>query len=192
MVDRAERLDFELLLDRLEEVIVGGSRVPFGSRVMVDQEDCATIIDQMRVTLPGQLNEALRIIADRDSILSQARAESERIVEQAHQNASKEALQHEIVRQARVHAAEVEQRAEADAQRTREEMDEYARQVLGRLTSRVEGTLRALKTGLLELERSPGLTDRRSDSENGQIVGHPERRGRGIRAPVSEAPSEST
>src|SRR5215210_2232103 len=114
MVERAERLDFELLLDRLEEVIVGGSRVPFGSRVMVDQEDCATIIDQMRVTLPGQLNEALRIIAERDSILNQARAESERIVELAHQQASKEALQHEIGRQARVHAAEVEQRAEAD------------------------------------------------------------------------------
>jgi len=167
MVERAERLDFELLLDRLEEVIVGASRVPFGSRVMVDQQDCASIIDQMRLTLPRQLQDAFRIIAERDSILDQARMESERIIEQAHQQASGEALHHEIVRIARSNAAEIEQRAESDARRAREEMDEYARQVLARLTSRVEATLRALKTGALDLERSRGIIERYPDTENG-------------------------
>src|SRR5215203_186267 len=167
MVERAERLDFELLLDRLEEVIVGASRVPFGSRVMVDQQDCASIIDQMRLTLPRQLQDAFRIIAERDSILDQARKESERIIEQAHQQASGEALHHEIVRIARSNAAEIEQWAESDARRAREEMDEYARQVLARLTSRVEATLRALKTGALDLERSRGISERYPDTENG-------------------------
>ena len=189
MVDRVERLDFELLLDRLEEVIVGGSRVPFGSRVMVDQQDCASIIDQMRVTLPTQLGEALRIIAERDAILEQAQVEAERIVEKASQQASSEALQHEIVRLARGHAAEIEQRAVADAEKTREEMDEYARQVLGRLTQRVETTLRALKTGALELERSSPLTDRRTDLDSGQTW-RPERRTRSTRMPPAETPEE--
>jgi hypothetical protein len=190
VVDRAERLDFELLLDRLEEVIVGGSRVPLiGSRVMVDQQDCASIIDQMRVTLPTQLEEALRIIAERDGILEQARAEAERIVERANQQASAEALNHEIVRLARGHAAEIEQRAQADAEKTREEMDEYARQVLGRLTQRVENTLRALKTGALELERSSPSADRRADLDNG-LSWRPERRARTTRAPSPETPGE--
>jgi hypothetical protein len=189
MVERAERLDFELLLDRLEEVIVGGSRVPFGSRVMVDQQDCASIIDQMRVTLPTQLQDALRIIAERDSILEQARLESERIIETASQQASSEAMHHEIVRLARGQAAEIEQRAQADAQRSREEMDEYARQVLGRLTSRVEATLRALKTGALEMERSPGGADRRFDADNGQSW-RPDRRSRSTRIPPSDHPSD--
>ena len=190
MVERAERLDFELLLDRLEEVIVGGSRVPFGSRVMVDQQDCASIIDQMRLTLPTQLQDALRIIAERDAILEQARAESERIVELANQQASSEAIQHEVVRLARGHAAEIEQRAQADAQRSREEMDEYARQVLGRLTSRVEATLRALKTGALEMERSPGATDHAFDADNGQSW-RPSRRNRTARQPSSDPPSDT-
>jgi vacuolar-type H+-ATPase subunit H len=177
MVERAERLDFELLVDRLEEVIVGASRVPFGSRVMVDQQDCASIIDQMRLTLPRQLQDAFRIIAERDSILDQARMESERIIEQAHQQASGEALHHEIVRIARSNAAEIEQRAESDARRAREEMDEYARQVLARLTSRVEATLRALKTGALDLERSHGISERHLDTENGH-GSHTDRRQR--------------
>jgi hypothetical protein len=189
MVDRAERLDFELLLDRLEEVIVGGSRVPFGSRVMVDQEDCASIIGQMRITLPTQLEEALRIIAERDAILEQARSEAERIVERANQQASAEALNHEIVRLARGHAAEIEQRAHADADKTREEMDEYARQVLGRLTARVENTLRALKTGALELERSSSTTDRRADLDNG-LTWRPERRARSSRTPPADTSGE--
>lgn len=190
MVERAERLDFELLLDRLEEVIIGASKVPFGSRVMVDQQDCASIIDQMRVTLPTQLEDALRIIAERDSILEQARAESERIVEKANQQASAEAQNHEIVRLARARAAEIEQRAEADAQRSHQEMDEYARQVLSRLTSRVEATLRALKTGALDLERTPGGPDRRFEGEDVQMW-RPERRSRSSRIPPAEPPSGS-
>jgi hypothetical protein len=190
VVDRAERLDFELLLDRLEEVIIGGSRVPFGSRVMVDQDDCASIIDQMRVTLPPQLEAALRIIAERDSILAQARSEADRIIEKANQQASEEALHHEVVRLARSHAAEIEQRAHSDAQRSREEMDEYARQVLGRLTSRVEATLRALKTGALDLERSPGVTDRRPDAENGQARRSERRPRSSTKLPAPDSPSE--
>jgi hypothetical protein len=185
VVERAERLDFELLLDRLEEVIEGASRVPFGSRVMVDQQDCESIIGQMRLTLPSQLQEAQRIIAERDTILEQARYEAQRILEQANQQASSEALQHEIVRLARGHAAEIEQRAVADSERTREETDEYARQVLGRLTHRVEATLRALKTGALELERSSATSDRRNDLDTGQSR-RPERRVRSTRTPSSD------
>jgi len=189
MVERAERLDCELLLDRLEEVIVGASRMPFGSRVMVDQQDCASIIDQMRLTLPRQLQDAFRIIAERDSILDQARMESERIIEQAHQQASGEALHHEIVRIARSNAAEIEQRAESDARRAREEMDEYARQVLARLTSRVEATLRALKTGALDLERSHGISERHPDTENGHSS-HTERRQRSTNLSPFDTPGE--
>jgi hypothetical protein len=184
VVDRGERLDFELLLDRLEEVIVGGSRVPFGSRVMVDQQDCESLISQMRLTLPSQLAEARRIIGDREAILDQARDEAERTLEQAMQKASNEALQHEIVRMARGHAAEIEQRALADAEKTRAETDEYARQVMGRLTHRVEATLRALKTGALELERSSAASDRRADPD-GQSW-RPERRARPSRMPPED------
>lgn len=191
MVERAERLDFELLLDRLEEVIEGGSRVPFGSRVMVDQQDCESIMGQMRVTLPAQLQEAQRIITERDTILEQARYEAGRILEQANQQASSEALQHEIVRLARGHAAEIEQQAFADSQRTREETDEYARQVLGRLTQRVEATLRALKTGALELERSSATSDHRTDPDTAQSR-RPERRVRSTRMPPSDAPDDQS
>jgi len=191
VVERAERLDFELLLDRLQEVIESASRVPFGSRVMVDQQDCESIIGQMRVTLPNQLEEAQRIIAERETILEQARFEAQSVLEQANQQASHEALQHEIVRLARGHAAEIEQRALADSERTREETDEYARQVLSRLTHRVEATLRALKTGALELERSSATSERRSDPDTGQAR-RPERRVRSARTPSPDTPEDQS
>ncbi|MFN0073212.1 MAG: hypothetical protein ACKVVP_17160 [Chloroflexota bacterium] len=165
MVERVDRLDFELLLDRLDDVISTASRVPFGARVMVDQADCASIIQMMRESLPAELNQARQTLDERDSILEHARIESERLIEQAHLQASHEALQHEIVREAKLHAAEIEQSAELDAQRVREEMDEYARQVLQRLTSRIETTLRALKTGTLELERHNSPSERRAEDD---------------------------
>lgn len=187
MLERTERLDFELLLDRLDEVIGAAARVPFGSKVMVDQQDCASIISQMRITLPGQLEEARRIIAERDSILEQARAESERMVMLAQQQVTQEALTHEITREARALAAQIEQRAEDDARRVRAETDDYARQVLQRLTGRVEGTLRALKTGMLELDRSRGHGEHRGNVDS---ASPPERRARTGRGAPLEPPDE--
>lgn len=153
-MDRAERLDFELLLDRLEEVVQTGSHVPFSARVLVDQQDCMAIIDQMRLALPTELEQARRILAEHDTLLDQARADAERIAEEARKHVTREALSHEIVREARTRAAEIERHAQDDAVQARREADEYARQLLQRLTSRVEQTLRSLRTGVMEMERT--------------------------------------
>jgi ElaB/YqjD/DUF883 family membrane-anchored ribosome-binding protein len=149
----AERLDFELLLDRLEEAIGTGSRVPFSTRVMIDVQDCGTIIEQLRVALPDELDQARKVIAERDSILERARTEAEALVSDAQQRIGREAMNHDLVREARMRAGEIEHHAQENARKVREETDEYVRRILQRVTSRVEGTLRSLKTGMLELER---------------------------------------
>jgi hypothetical protein len=158
-MDRAERLDFELLLNRLEDVVQTGSHVPFSARVLVDQQDCLGIIDQMRLALPKELEQARRILAEQDAIMEQARTEAESIAEEARKHVTREALAHEIVREARIRAAEIDQQAQDGAVQARREADEYARQLLQRLTSRVEQTLRSLRTGVIEMERATDETD---------------------------------
>jgi vacuolar-type H+-ATPase subunit H len=145
-------VDFMYLLDRLEETLVTGSRVPLMARTLVDEQECLDILDQMRVAMPTEIKEARRVIAERDHILAQAREETERIVRAAEQRAARLVEEHAIVRSAEVRANEIEEQAEQDAINIREEADGYAETVLTRVQERLEQALTNVRAGLRELE----------------------------------------
>ena len=143
--------DFLYLLDRLEEALVTGSRVPMTSRTLVDEQECLDIIDQLRVSLPRELKEARRILEDRDQLLAQAREETERAIRAAEVKASRLVEEHALVRAASARADSIEERAEQDAQEIRMEAERYAEQLLQRVHERLEQALHGVKAGLREL-----------------------------------------
>jgi hypothetical protein len=147
----AGAVDFMYLLDRLEEALVTGSRVPLMQRTLVDEQECLDILDQMRVAMPTEIKEARRVIAERDHILAQAREETERIVRAAELRANRLVEEHAVVRSAQLRANEIEEQAEADALNAREEADKYAETVLTRVQERLEQALTNVRAGLREL-----------------------------------------
>jgi hypothetical protein len=148
----AGAVDFMYLLDRLEEALVTGSRVPLMARTLVDEQECLDILDQMRVAMPNEIKEARRVIAERDHILAQAREETERIVRGAEHRASRMVEEHAIVRSAQTRAIQIEEQAEQDAVNIREEADSYAETLLTRVQERLEQALTNVRAGLRELE----------------------------------------
>lgn len=148
----AGAVDFMYLLDRLEETLVTGSRVPLMARTLVDEQECLDILDQMRVAMPTEIKEARRVIAERDHILAQAREETERIVRGAEHRASRMVEEHAIVRSAQSRAIQIEEQAEQEAVNIREEADKYAGTLLTRVQERLEQALTNVRAGLRELE----------------------------------------
>ena len=148
----AGAVDFMYLLDRLEEALVTGSRVPLMARTLVDEQECLDILDQMRVAMPNEIKEARRVIAERDHILAQAREETERIVRGAEHRAGRLVEEHAIVRNAQSRAIQIEEQAEGDALNIREEADKYAETLLTRVQERLEQALSNVRAGLRELE----------------------------------------
>jgi vacuolar-type H+-ATPase subunit H len=148
----AGAVDFMYLLDRLEEALVTGSRVPLMARTLVDEQECLDILDQMRVAMPNEIKEARRVIAERDHILAQAREETERIVRGAEHRASRLVEEHAIVRTAQTRANQIEEQAEHEAGSIREEADKYAETVLLRVQERLDQALTNVRAGLRELE----------------------------------------
>lgn len=148
----AGAVDFMYLLDRLEEALVTGSRVPLMARTLVDEQECLDILDQMRVAMPNEIKEARRVIAERDHILAQAREETERIVRGAEHRASRLVEEHAIVRSAQSRAIQIEEQAEQEASSIREEADTYAETLLTRVQERLEQALGNVRAGLRELE----------------------------------------
>ena len=145
-------VDFLYLLDRLEDALATGSRVPLTDRTLVDEQECLDILDQMRVALPDEVKHARRIVAEREHLLAQAREETERTIRDAELRAGRLVEEHALVRAAQTRAIEIEDAAERAAAEIRAEAERYARRVLGRLKERLEQALGNVKTGLRELE----------------------------------------
>ncbi|MCC6175286.1 MAG: hypothetical protein IT305_08300 [Chloroflexi bacterium] len=145
-------VDFIYLLDRLEEALVTGSRVPLTARTLVDEQECLEILDQLRVAMPNEIKEARRTIAEREHLLAQAREETERILHSAEVRANRLVEEHALVRSAQQRALSIEEQAEQDAMTIRAEAEKYARAILVRVQDRLDQALGSVRAGVRELE----------------------------------------
>lgn len=145
-------VDFIYLLDRLEEALAGGSRVPLTDRTLVDEQECLDILDQMRVALPDEVKYARRVVAEREHMLAQARDEVERIIRNAELRAGRLVEEHAVVRTAQARALQIEDQAERAAEEIRAEAERYARHVLGKVGERLEQASSSVRAGLRELD----------------------------------------
>src|SRR5919202_6217340 len=114
-------LDIPYLLDQLEEVLGGGSRLPLTSRTLVDEQEILDILDQIRVAIPEEIKAARRLTQERDQMLSDAHAEAQRILAGAEAEAADRVAEHVLVRTAEARAAEIEDRARQQAEQVRRE-----------------------------------------------------------------------
>jgi vacuolar-type H+-ATPase subunit H len=147
-----ESMDIMYLLERLEEIIGAGTRLPFTSRALVDDEECFEIIDQIRLTLPNEIRMARKVNADRDAVLDQARTRAEQIVRGAESEAQELVQNHHIAREAEAQRDEIIAQAERRAGQVQRDVDDYAYQVLLDLDKRLTGLANTVRNGLQSLQ----------------------------------------
>ncbi|MDI3339854.1 MAG: ATPase [Sphaerobacter sp.] len=134
-----------VLIDRLEDLISNGMRVPLSSRVMVEEEEALAIIDQLRLALPQEIKQARRVVQERQKIITDAQAEADKILTVAKERA--EYLMHEqgLVNEAKVRAEEILRQAKDKAERSIGEVDGYALRLLSELEAILEQDLERIK-----------------------------------------------
>ena len=140
------------LVDELEAVLNAGWRIPLTSSLVVNEEDCLRLIDQMRVSVPDAIKQAQRTLAERDRILTQAREEAAQIVANAHNQVDDLVNQHELVVVARERAAEIEAESRRRSAEMTAEANAYVLSVLQRLEAQLEATLRQVRNGIQTLQ----------------------------------------
>lgn len=145
-------MDVLYLLDQLEEVLGAGSRVPLTSRTLVDEPEILDIIDQIRLSIPEEIKAAKRLTEERDEVLSAARVEAERIMQEADTQAAERVGEHHLVRSAEARAADIQDRALEQAAQIRREADAYAHRVLLKLREQIAQVSGTVDRGIGELE----------------------------------------
>jgi hypothetical protein len=154
-------MDILYLLERLEEVLSSGSRLPFTNRTLVDDEECFAVIDQIRLSLPTEIRQARKLNSDRAALLDEAQSRAEQILKSADVEAVERAKEHHIARIAEARAQELVARAEDEAQQIRHDADDYAYRVLQGLDQQLEALLTTVRNGLRSLRPrdDPARTD---------------------------------
>ena len=78
-------MDLSARLQQLEQLVLEAKSMPLSSSVLVSREELLQMISEMQESIPEEIKQARWIVKDREDLLGKARAEGERIVEQAHE-----------------------------------------------------------------------------------------------------------
>ena len=141
-------MDLQYLIDRLEAMVTGAKRMPITNKLMLDEQELADLIDQMRTVLPEEVRSARKVLRERDSIISEFQQQADDILKTAHEQAEMLLDQQGLMAEAEARARQYMEEVEADAQERINGADEYARQVLTQLRDQLGRHLSTIEKGL--------------------------------------------
>ena len=68
------------LLDDLEEILSNASKVPFSEKAIVDSDEIRSIVDDIRLSMPKDIQQAKWVKDEQDRILNEARSEYDKVI----------------------------------------------------------------------------------------------------------------
>ncbi|MDD2628310.1 MAG: ATPase [Clostridia bacterium] len=140
------------LLENLEEVLTGGAKVPFSSKVLVDAEELREIVEDIREKLPDELRQAKWVKEERQRILQDAQKESEEIIKEAETRLVSMIDDHEITKQAMSQKEEIIESANKVSREISMGTREYADALLERLEEILKETMDVIHHNRKELK----------------------------------------
>jgi len=126
-------MDVLVLIDKLDDLIHNAKTVPLTDTVRIEREEIYDILDQMRASIPEEIKQARWIVKERQDMLSEAKREAERLLQEARDKAEQIASQEEVVRLAHEQSEQLLQEAEARAWEVRSGAEGYADEIFGTL-----------------------------------------------------------
>ena len=118
-------MDLAGRLTQLEELVREAKSMPLSSSVLVSREEVLEMLHEMQEALPEEIKQARWVVKDREELLAKARAEGDRIVEQAREEQRRLAMRDEVAKRAEEESAQMLQDAEDTTLGMRREAEDY-------------------------------------------------------------------
>ena len=146
------------LVDKLEGMVGQARKMPITGRSMVDAERLLELVDQMRLALPRNLQEAQEVLERREQIVNQTMLDARRIRATAEGDARALVEESELMKSAKRRADEVIEEAghkaeriigvaQQEARRRQDGADAYCREILDKAEEQLTAVLDAVKAG---------------------------------------------
>ena len=135
----------EEILDEIENLVAASSRFPLSNKRVIQEDALIRLVDDVRRSLPQVLQDAARVMKDKEKILDDARKEGEKLKEQARVYAVTLVEEHAIVKQAEKRAEEIDAEARRVAHEMEMSMANYADTVLDRVQTNLQKALQVVQ-----------------------------------------------
>ena len=149
----------EQLLEDLETLVETSNRIPMTTKRMVEEDEMMRIIDSIQESLPLELEESRRIVAEKDAVLADAKKQAEDLIAQAKEYISKLTAESEIVKAAQEQANEIIANANKSSEELRNSSVQYGADVLKYVESNLEKTLESIRQNRESLRQSAHTED---------------------------------
>jgi hypothetical protein len=112
-------------LDELVRLVEDARAMPMSASALVNRAEVLELLAELGQLMPEQLDQADLLLADREAVVQQGRAEAARLVALAEAEHDRLVEETEVVRAAHERAQIVENDAKAEAERLLAEADDY-------------------------------------------------------------------
>jgi vacuolar-type H+-ATPase subunit H len=152
-------MDITNIIDRVEALVETSKRMPGTKARIVEEDKLLKLVEQLRLAIPQDMRAAQEVIEKKDSILAQAQIEARRIRNEAEDDYAAKLDQNEMLvtarRQSEDLLAEAEQKAsrmvdhaEIESRRTRSDSDAYVIDSLKNLEREATQILGSVRKGI--------------------------------------------
>lgn len=148
--DEEEPDDVLVLLDRLEELVGVGRRLPLSTRVMVEEEEFLELLDRIRAAVPREIQQAQRVVEERSDIITTAQQEAAKILDMARSQAEYIISEQGVTNEARQRGEEYLRQVEMEQRRSMGQIDEYALKQIGSVEEAIQDGLNLVMDALRE------------------------------------------
>ena len=130
------------LVNMLHDMVSDAWGIPLGNdRCVLEREKVLDLIEEIRVNLPNDLEQARTIVENRNEILAKAKQEADEIIIAAQERAKHLVAEDELVISTRHKANEIMAVAESKSKELRRVANDYAEDTLHRLEGVIEQAL---------------------------------------------------
>jgi cell division septum initiation protein DivIVA len=145
-------MDVLVLIDKLADLVRNAKHVPLRGEVRVDKEELSDLLDQLRVAIPEELEEARWIVKERQEMLAGAEREAEGILGDAQERQTQLVAEHQLVGQAQLAAEDIIDDARAEEREIRLGAEDYADEILSTFELNLSKFIAAIRRGRERLQ----------------------------------------
>ena len=144
--------DAEQMLRRLHELVASARPMPLSTSVMINRDEVLDLLDETIARLPDELRAARWLLKEREDYLAKVRREGEEILDQARSRAERMVQRTEVVKASEARARKIVDAAQAEANRLKNECEDYCDHKLASFEIVLERTLKLVGAGRDKLQ----------------------------------------
>ena len=140
------------VIEELEELIEKSVSVPLSGKCMVNKEDVLEIVRKLRLKIPDDIQEATRLINDKENIVKSAEVEAQKVLKDADVRFNEIVDEHEIISSAYKKANDIVNAAQQNASEIKKGTYEYVEKLLETVETNLYGTLNTINSNKREIQ----------------------------------------